>query len=703
MAIVATSSETQLYKNAQGELSENLICSSTAGLDFNNCNRTNYFRVLWNVAIEPNPEIELEPYTTTHGHFPPLAQDVEDIPNLKPTFRDPLRHLNLDLIESKEQRLSESTPISENTTSPKRERRQSTFYFARGGRNPKGFLRTPPNKYLPVPPLVRSAYYYSFGRCPVCAGNIPLINPHGKESAGSGHGAKKGDRRPVRCVKNWTRNGPLDHLEGKTQVHTDNDTRRSSLTHLRSYVFDLLSVMLELRSEQDSLMDDVRAIQEDQQLKSPSPSYQVDLFEDDGSLATFASAGQLNTITKKNSAINLPTKRHLRLDSQRFTPRYQLKTRVDDLKTFFPGRMILEAKLKDYDCHLPLISTNTEIMRELYKVTIIQDHVLSRLYHQRNFRNLPPDLQYLRKYIGLDIMEAVAFKVKDAEMDRDHQFFIRTGDYSKSILAEIANHFYEADFICLGVFTSWFKSAKADKSLLQLKTPKEMSRLCQLLGEELFRSNYSLGGTARMELLIVLATAINEPKMRHQMWVHARQWLEPLIGGLFSRSKSVREESCYTLAYIFSINTLVDDIRHLMSYDIPYDVTWNVLKAIDRFPETFMTYFVLLGYMIEGCPSISILNCLMERGPLCRNKNMQKRWPLFIYYAIKHWDAVYLCVDVIYPTILMEKMTNTAMKPLTRKPAKLALVALAKKFDKPVGAVTHFNSNWLQSEGSLAD
>ncbi|VDM34224.1 unnamed protein product [Hydatigera taeniaeformis] len=414
-----------------------------------------------------------------------------------------------------------------------------------------------------------------------------------------------------------------------------------------------------------------------------------------GAVSSFSAAKRL---TSRSKSTKTSFRKTVRIDLNRFSPRYQLKPQVDDFKDALPGEVILASKLKDYDCHMPLLGVDIEGMRELYTATILRDHVLNRLYHRRNFRNLPPEFKYLRKVNFLEFLKATSWTTMDSEIDRDRHFRLLTTDNSKSVLNEIANHFYECDFAELHVFTNWLDSARADPTLLQLQTCKEITRLCVLIGEELTKSNLGFGETSRMELLIVLATSINNRRLRQCLWSQVRSWLDPLIAGLFSPSKCVREETCYTLAYIFSINSLVEDIRHLLPYDIPYDVTLNVLKAIDMFPETFMTYFLLLGYMLEGCPSFSILNCIMERGAMCTNSLMQKRWPLFVYYAIKHWNAMYLRVDPLYPVLLMEKMTLAAMNPLTRKASKMALVALARKFNRSVGAVTHFNPVWSREE-----
>lgn len=625
-------------------------------------------------------------FTTTYTHIPPLAQEIPDDPDLSPNFQDPLRHFRLDV--DKRCYHDDVDGASDQVEERKYGSKKGQFSVYAGTRHLKRYLRTPPNKYLPIPPLMRTPYFYAYGRCPVCAGNVSSVEHYQGQSE-----IPRMSRASFGVVANFTKNGPLDHLEGKSKVRIDNVSRRISLHRLKSHVFAVMDGSKPYFHLQHSGSEEgAKARRRLSGLALPQPDR---FYNESEAIPSFPSARQLTSRSKSTKA---SLRKTILIDLHRFSPRYLLKPQIEDFQDAFPGGVILASKLKDYDCHVPLIGVDTEVMRELYTATILRDHVLNRLYHRRNFRNLPPEFKYLQKVNFLEFLQARSWMTVDSEIDRDRHFRLLTTNNSKSILNEMANHFYECDFAELHVFTNWLESARADKTLLQLQTCKEITRLCILMGEELTKSNLGFGGTTRMELLIVLATSISNQRLRHCLWGQVRSWLDPLIAGLFSTSKCVREETCYTLAYMFSINSLVEDIRHLLSYDIPYDVTWNVLKAIDQFPEAFVTYFLLLGYMLEGCPSFSILNCVMERAALCSNPLMQKRWPLLVYYAIKHWSATYLRVDPLNPVLLMEKMTLAAMNPLTRKAAKMALVALAKKFNKSVGAVTHFNPVWTRDE-----
>ncbi|KAL5102948.1 hypothetical protein TcWFU_004533 [Taenia crassiceps] len=624
-------------------------------------------------------------FTTTYTHIPPLAQETPDDPDLPPSFRDPLRHLRLDLDKRcyHDDVIGTSNQVEERKYGSKRGR----YSVHAGTRYLKRFLRTPPNRYLPIPSLIRTPYFYAYGRCPVCAGNVfPM-----EHFQGQGEIPQK-DRASFGVVANFTKNDTLDHLEGKSRIRIDNVSWRISLHRLKSHVSVVMDGPKYFRLQHSGSEGDAKARRRYSGVTLPQPDR---LFDESEAIPSFSSTRQL---TSRSKSTKTRLRKTILIDLHRFSPRYQSKPQIDDFKDALPGGVILASKLKDYDCHVPLIGVDTKTTRELYTATILRDHVLNRLYHRRNFRNLPPEFKYLQKVNFLEFLQARSWMTVDSEIDRDRHFRLLTTNNSKSILNEMANHFYECDFAELHVFTNWLESAKADKTLLQLQTCKEITRLCVLLGEELSKSNLGFGRTTRMELLIVLATSINNRQLRHCLWGQVRTWLDPLIAGLFSTSKCVREETCYTLAYMFSINTLVEDVRHLLTYDIPYDVTWNVLKATDQFPEAFVTYFLLLGYILEGCPSFSILNCIMERAALCSNPLMQKRWPLLVYYAIKHWNSTYLRVDPLNPVLLIKKMTLAAMKPLTRKAAKMALLALAKKFNKSVGAVTHFNPAWTRRE-----
>lgn len=710
-----------------------VLIDVTTGLRISYSDENHYLNVVWyaNMVTDPRGNSRLQHYTTTTNHCPPLAQEIEDRPNNPASFRHPLAQMNLDMVchvddyggfdfNGEVTRKDASAMESVVSTRPQRRgrspRTSRACLLALRGMGSRRYLRTAPNRYLPVPPLERTPYYYSYGRCPACSNNKPLQNQPGPNATLNSSVGGALERRSPRAVRNYTKNGPLEHLAGKLKYRSTGGQRAESLRHLKKYMAELLRSPNPVLTRPPSSQTSEETTGEDsveiqagifEQRENNLVNYETVGFgdfqgdtvgakEDTESLPSFASARELQNGREFSIESDDFAKRCQHMNQQRFTPRYQLKPYVSDLMDMLPGTVILASKLKDFDCKIPLIELSTELMRELYKVTILNDNLLNRIYHRRNFRNLPSDLQYLRNVNFLQLYESRSIKIRDSETDRDQQHFVMTHNYSKCILAEMSNQFYETDVVHLGLFTNWLEKAVADKALLELKTPREIGRLFQLLGDELYVSNFGLGGTTRLELLIIMATAAHEPKMRRHLWAQARHWLEPLIGGIFATSSNVRDESCYTLAYMFSINSLVEDIRRSLSYDIPYDATRSVLKAIDLHPESIMTYQVLLGYIVEGCPSISILNCIMEFGPLCQNNEFKQRWPLFIYYAVKHWKEMYLTVDAVYPTVLMMNMAKAAMDPVTRKAAKLALLALARKFERPMGAVTHWNTNWLR-------
>ena len=93
-------------------------------------------------------------YTSTYEHIPPLAQEIPEEPEVPPTFRDPLRPLRLDVEETQSK-----TPSGSPQDGKKFPSMNSRFSDMLVIKIQKRFLRTPPNKYLPVPPLVRTPYF----------------------------------------------------------------------------------------------------------------------------------------------------------------------------------------------------------------------------------------------------------------------------------------------------------------------------------------------------------------------------------------------------------------------------------------------------------------------------------------------------------------------------------------------------------------
>ncbi|KAL7055948.1 hypothetical protein AAHC03_022722 [Spirometra sp. Aus1] len=648
-------------------------------------------KLVWDAEIITNPFADPPTKTLTHGHAPPLAQDIPEVEIEPSSFLNPLAHLALDEAPGLNQEIQSlilESKLRQHRPTFSRQSVCSRVTMGRSGSR-KRFLHTIPNKYLPVPPLTRSAYFYSYGRCPMCTGQYQdLKKIPGKEKLAK----KYTDWRTQHNVPNYTKDGPLDHLPGKIRHQLSDGRAQVCLKKINEHL-KYINDLRQFWSNDPTLQMNVSCAQAGAREAETLPAKEKrspDFYTEDAeSIGTFASAHEeAMDFTGRSVSKSTTSNQYLKLNRDKFTPRCMLKPEVEDVRHMYSGTVILSAKIKDYDLHVPLISLDTEEMRELYTVTILRDNSLRRMFSFKNIARLPEELQYLRVLKKSNEPDLSQVKMKDSDTDNDAQFRVSLTDTSKCILSSIASHFYEADFLVLGLFTSWFGRARCDPSLLKLQAPQEFIKLFQLLGEELFYRGSDPSACTRLEILYVLATASNETKLRHQMWTHVRFWLEPLLSNLVAERPSSRQECCYTLAYLFSSNKLVEDMRHNLTLDIPYDVTAAVVRAIDTCPSSFMHYFCLLGYMIEGCPNISILRCITEKGPNSKNLIFRQRWPLLIYYAFRFWKMDYLLVDPLYPKRIATELEAARNDPISRKAAKMALCAVSMRTRYPVSSMT---------------
>ncbi|VDL94622.1 unnamed protein product [Schistocephalus solidus] len=695
--MVKLTSEAEVTEPEQSAVGSSAFPIPVSSLDFTFSLDTE-LRLVWDAEILTNPFAYPPTRTLTHGHAPTLAQDIPEVEVEPSSFLNPLAHLALDETPGLNQEIQ--SLILENKMKQQRPTfsRPSTCSRATISRlnSRKRFLHTIPNKYLPIPPLTRSAYFYTYGRCPMCAGQYQDL----KKIPGREKAAKKyHDWRTLQTVQNYTKDGPLDHLPGKVHRQLSDGRAQMCLKKIHEHI-KYINELREFWSSDPTLQMNASCTrggaekeeeEEEEETQPPNkPKRCQDFYTEDAeSIATFASAKEeAQDLTGRTVSKSTGSNQYLKLNSNKFTPRCMLKPEVEDVRHMYSGMVILSAKIKDFDLHVPLISLDTEEMRELYTVTILRDNSLKRIFNFKNIARLPEELQYLRVLKRSNEPDLSQVKMKDADADNDAQFRVAMADTSTCILSSIASHFYEADFLVLGLFTSWFSRARYDPRLMKLQATEEFTKLFQLLGEELFYRGSDPSACTRLELLYVLATASTETKLRHQMWTNVRFWLEPLLSNLIAERSSSRQECCYTLAYLFSSNKLVEDMRHNLTLDIPFDVTAAVVRAIETCPSSFMHYFCLLGYMIEGCPNISILRCITEKGPTSKNLIFRQRWPLLIYYAFRFWKMDYLQVDPLYPKHTAMELEAARKDPISRRAAKMALCAISIRTRSPVPSVT---------------
>ncbi|VEL15516.1 unnamed protein product [Protopolystoma xenopodis] len=195
--------------------------------------------------------------------------------------------------------------------------------------------------------------------------------------------------------------------------------------------------------------------------------------------------------------------------------------------------------------------------------------------------------------------------------------------------------------------------------------------------------------------MALLATCAMHSSLRRLLWSNMAFWLEPTLAGLFSQHRSCREEACYALAYLFSEASLARDIHCQLNVDLEHDVAAAVVRAMETHRESFMHYYCLVGFILEGCPSFTVLECILERCPVSRCRLLHHIWPRFVYLAVKHWPLVHLQQDRGHLRRLGEALERAFLRPISRRQANIALLQLGIKYKRVSRLVTHWCSEWV--------
>lgn len=394
--------------------------------------------------------------------------------------------------------------------------------------------------------------------------------------------------------------------------------------------------------------------------------------------------------TLRNSQIKLF---HIQSSSGQISQRGGLGTDVIDLKDKLTSFEILDAKIRDHDLNLPLNSDNVEKLRKLYQVTIMKEPMLRMLFTIFRPDSLTPDLQRLVRMASLYRQIPGFERPADEEDVNTNQFDLQLPKDDMIAVNDPESLWMEAGVLIVGLFVQWMKKVQPNQ-LIPLLSTNEVETVLRNFGKKIREAYQVPTSTARQDLQGAIAACAEQVGLVPVLLRTAEDWLDNLLGCLSSSERTVREQTCYVLAYLFTNSTLVGFIRDYATYDIAYDVTVAVLHAMELHQASFLHYYCLLALMIEGCPIFSILNAVIEIGPRSPNVLLNHIWPRLIYYALKYWNTKQFLRDRVLLKTLNESIEKAYLRGISRKNAKLAQIQLSRRFKIITKPTTIWLDEW---------
>ncbi|KAA0193714.1 hypothetical protein FBUS_03144 [Fasciolopsis buskii] len=384
---------------------------------------------------------------------------------------------------------------------------------------------------------------------------------------------------------------------------------------------------------------------------------------------------------------------HIQSSSGQISQTGGLGIDVIDLKDKITSFEILDAKIRDHDLNLPVNSDNVEKLRKLYQVTIMREPMLRMLFTTLRPDSLPPDLQRLVRMASL-YRQLPGFERPTDEQDVSTSSFDLELPKDDAIAVNDPEHLWmEAGVLIVGLFVQWMKKVQPNQ-LIHFLNANEVETVLRDFGKKLQETYQVPTSTTRQDLQEAIAACAEQTGLVPVLLRTTEDWLDNLLGCLSSSERTVREQTCYVLAYLFTNSTLVTFIRNYATYDIPYDVTVAVLHAMELHQASFLHYYCLLAFMIEGCPIFSILNAVIEIGPRSPNVLLNHMWPRLIYYALKYWNTKQFLRDRGQLKILNECIERAYLRGISRKNAKLAQIQLSRRFKIITKPTTVWLDEW---------
>ncbi|VDP81779.1 unnamed protein product [Echinostoma caproni] len=370
---------------------------------------------------------------------------------------------------------------------------------------------------------------------------------------------------------------------------------------------------------------------------------------------------------------------------------------VIDMADALTGMEILDAKIRDYDMQVPIKSDDLDRLRKLYQVTIMREPILRELLTSFRLDALPNYLRHLVRMGSLYRQVSQFERGMDERPSGRNPFEMKPLSHTDIALNDCENLWIEARILTAGLFVKWMRRIKPNPIYFQLSSTEVKEQL-KIFGKRLRDNNTIPTSTVREDLHSAIAACAEIPEFMPILWENVDEWFDNLIGCLSSADRTVREQTCYVLAYLFTDIKLAEAIRNNSVIDIGYDVTTAVLHAIETNTASFMHFYCLLALMVEGCPTFSILNAIIDVGPHSNSTLLNYIWPRLIYYALKYWNSKQFLRDRVLLKTLNECIEKAYVRGISRKNAKLAQIQLSRRFKILTKPTTVWLDEWRKVE-----
>ncbi|CAH8863287.1 unnamed protein product [Trichobilharzia szidati] len=373
---------------------------------------------------------------------------------------------------------------------------------------------------------------------------------------------------------------------------------------------------------------------------------------------------------------------------------------VPDIRCCLPGIDVLKVKIRDYDLKLDAKVDNLARYRHAYKIGILNDKKLKNFFTIKRPDTLPDSLQRLVRLGSLSQLGAPREKEKNEleAMERERKYCQIVVKRIDTALDDVKELWLESRYIIHDLFYYWLSEGKPNEAYSHLSVTEAEDQIRHYT-KLLKSSGLYPTSSIRHQWLCLLSTFIHHDHLLNTLMTTIDIWLNGLLEGLFNPERTVREETCYLLAYLFIESRLTHLLVNYTSIDICYDVTLTVLRAIEVYPVTFIHYYILLTLMIEGCPVLSILQAILDKCPYTKCILLQHYWPRLIYYILKFWPLKQFSNDRLELFEINESLDKGYLNPISKINSKLAQSELGKRFLFITKPMTVWLPQWLRPDG----
>ncbi|CDS41577.1 conserved hypothetical protein [Echinococcus multilocularis] len=154
-------------------------------------------------------------------------------------------------------------------------------------------------------------------------------------------------------------------------------------------------------------------------------------------------------------------------------------------------------------------------------------------------------------------------------------------------------------------------------------------------------------------------------------------WIPALLLTLQSAYATVREEGCCVLAFLACCYPLFCRLQTVCRNLLISNMTFALLDAMDRYPDSYACFHGTLAYILHSVPSNAVMDCLLIWIPDIIHREgeslLARDWPLFIYYVARHWPTFAINWNLLYNRQVVKLLECGLARRISKHNARLAL------------------------------